>query len=785
MAGGGHVVVRRLTGWMMSRDTSKKNTIKRVLEPLARLTPRLTPVLKPGNDIVENRAARTGSWTSSGADPQFVCKFPLLDIHTGWYLITVDIECSGAFDVAKIYIDGDGSGYHEKSAISIPYRSGIVAKRFVRFSRKMHRMRFDPQSAVGSFTVRRFDITPVAFQFAEKRMLLRLTRWSAACLDTDVGNARTILQQNATENRRSYEDVLLEHYGALFVAPIESHGYQDWIQSVESRRLPAANDVDEIVSIEHRPLISVIMPTCETDPDLLQLTIDSVKAQSYDNWELCVSDDASTNDAVIDCLQQNAAGDARIKYVTQPSRVGIAGNTNAAISLASGQYCTFLDHDDLLAPHALFEVASVALERPEAKLIYSDEDKIDINGERNEPHFKPDWNPDLLLSQNYICHLTVVRSDVLSDAGWCRLGYDGAQDHDLLLRVSRRLKHHEVHHIPLILYHWRQTANSTAQSADVKGYSTDSGIRAVADHLSAVGEQAEVVAGKYPNTYRIVRELPADPPLVSIIIPTRDRLDILSQCVESVRNLTTYPNYEILVVDNRSEHPQTLEYLQQIELLKGVRVVRYDEDFNYSAINNFAVRHARGSILTLMNNDIEVISPDWLTEMVTHALRPEIGCVGAKLLYKNNMVQHAGVILGIGGVAGHAHKYFDSESAGYFSRLHLTQNMSAVTAACLTVERRIYDMVGGLNETDLKVAFNDVDFCLSVRALGFRNLWTPYAVLYHHESLSRGQEDTSEKQQRFTSEARFMQKKWGKSLVSDPAYNRNLTRSREDFSLAA
>lgn len=769
----------------MSRDTSKKNRMKRVLEPFNRLTPRLKPVLKPANDIHERRVARTGNWTSSGSDPQFVCKFPLLDIHTGWYLITIDIECTGSFDVAKIYVDADGSGYSEKSAISIPYRSGVVAKRFVKFSRKMHQMRFDPQSEAGAFQVKKFNITPVTFQYAEQRMLLRLTRWSASCLDTDVANAREILQQAATEDRDNYENVLLKHYSALFVAPVESHGYQDWIDTVESRKLPTWADAVMLNAAAGAPIISVIVPTCDTDPSLLQKTIDSVKSQLYSHWELCISDDASTSEEMLECLRLNAAQDKRIRLVEQPARLGISTNTNAALALASGEYCAFLDHDDLLAPHALYEVARAAFERPELKLIYSDEDKINLSGARTEPHFKPDWNPDLLLAQNYVCHLTVIRRDQFDGSDWCRAGYEGAQDHDLLLRVSSSLEDDEVHHIPQILYHWRMTVQSTALNVEAKRYTTDSGLLAVADFLANNDEKAEVLPGKYPNTYRVVRELPKDPPLVSIIIPTRDRLDILSQCIDSVRSLTSYPNYEIIVVDNHSENQETLVYLRAIELLKGVRVIRHDGDFNYSAINNHAVREARGSVLTLMNNDIEVISPDWLTEMVTHAIRPSIGCVGAKLLYKNNMVQHAGVILGIGGVAGHAHKYFDAESAGYFSRLHLTQNMSAVTAACLTVERRIYESAGGLNETDLKVAFNDVDFCLGVRALGYRNLWTPYAVLYHHESLSRGQEDTSEKQQRFTSEARFMQRKWGKSLVSDPAYNRNLTRSREDFSLAA
>ncbi len=768
----------------MSVNTSTIKTIKRVLNPVVRLTPRLKPRLKPLHHIQEAHRARLGKWTANGSDPQFLCEFPVLELHTGWYLISVEIDCAGSFDVAKFYMD-NGNGFNENEVISIPYRSSIIAKRFVKFSRKMHRMRFDPQSVAGEFEVKRLTITPVAFKFAESRILRKLTRWSASRLDETVSGTRNILKNIAANTETSYENVLLRHYGALFSAPVESHGYQDWIESVEKTRLPFAGDIDALSSEVCRPVISVIIPTCNTHPDLLLTTIESVRAQSYPHWEICLADDASDNAETLAMITQLAQDDIRLKVVTQAQRGGIALNTNAALGMASGDFCVFLDHDDLLAKHALYEVAKVISERPNVKLIYSDEDKINADGQRVEPHFKPDWNPDLLLAQNYICHLCAIRRDAIVQVGGCRPGYEGAQDHDLLLRVSKDIDLAEVFHIPQILYHWRIIENSTASCASAKGYSTDSGIAAVSDYLKTCGEDATVVVGKFPNTYRIRRNLPDPQPRVSIIIPTRDGLEILSQCVSSILALTEYTNYEIIVVDNGSVEIETHEYLAEISRRDNVRVLSYEKEFNYSAINNFAVAQATGSIITLLNNDIEVISPEWLCEMVAHALRPSIGCVGAKLLYKNHMVQHAGVILGIGGVAGHAHKYFDADSAGYFSRLHLTQNMSAVTAACLTVEKRIYEAAGGLNEDDLKVAFNDVDFCLRVQALGLRNLWTPYALLYHHESLSRGREDTHEKQVRFSSEALFMQKKWGKSLLSDPAYNRNLTRTREDFSLAA
>lgn len=768
----------------MKENTSNIKKIKRVLKPVSRMTPRIRPRLKPLNDILEKHRAKVGSWISEGSDPQFLCEFPILELHTGWYLISVEIDCTDAFDVAKFYID-NGSGFNESETISIPYRSGVIAKRFVKLSRSMKRIRFDPQSVVGKFEITELSIAPVTFKFAESRMLRKLTRWSASRLDETVSGTRKCLTEISRERRQTYEDILLQHYSALFTAPVESHGYQEWIESVEAVSQPLDTEITALLGSDQKPLLSVIMPVCNTDPGLLKSTIESVLLQSYDHWELCIADDASTTPETLDVLRQYAVAEERINVVYQPQRGGIAMNTNAALALARGDYCVFLDHDDLLAPHALYEIAAVVVARPDLKLIYSDEDKIDEHGDRVDPHFKPDWNPDLLLAQNYICHLSAISRELLVQVGCCRAGYEGAQDHDLLLRVSKYISDSEVHHIPQVLYHWRMTAESTASTASAKNYSTESGVAAVADYLESSGVSATVSAGKYPNTYRVHREVPDPAPMVSIIIPTRDGLDILSQCISSIRERTAYPNYEIIVVDNRSVQEETLGFLRQINEEENIRVIPYHEEFNYSAINNFAVAQAKGSVITLLNNDIEVISPEWLCEMVANAIRPEIGCVGAKLLYKNNMVQHAGVILGIGGVAGHAHKYFDAEAAGYFSRLHLTQNMSAVTAACLTVEKQIFLSVGGLNENDLKVAFNDVDFCLGVRALGLKNLWTPYALLYHHESVSRGREDTQEKQIRFTSEALFMQKKWGKTLSCDPAYNRNLTRSREDFSLAA
>lgn len=772
----------------MNLNTSKIKKIKSVLSPFARfappIMPRLKPRLKPIVDIQEARRGNTGTWTSTGDDPQFSCEFPLIDLHTGWYMISLDIECSNVFDTAKFYVN-IGDGFLEDESIKIPYQSRKVCKRIVRFDRKALGIRFDPLSSTGQFTIRELTMSPITFKFAEKRMLTKLMRWNPANHEDTVAGTRQLLQHQADNSGQDYQDLLERKYSALFANPLRSYNYSKWIEQVEVPETPSLNNVVSIDSGPRRPKMSVIMPTYNSDVALLNAAIESVVSQSYSNWQLCISDDGSDSAETRSAIQAWVDKDDRITAVFGQESSGIANNTNSALQLASGDFCIFLDHDDLLATHALYEVAKAVMDNPALKLVYSDEDKIDSTGARVDPHFKPDWNPDLLLSQNYICHLVALSRDVMQQIGGCRSGFEGAQDHDLLLRVMEVVTANEVRHIQKILYHWRMAEGSTSATASAKSYTTDSGVAAISDHLLRTESNATVEAGKYPNTYRVRWGLPSNPPMVSIIIPTRDRLDILSQCIGSVLQRTNYPDYEIIIVDNESSEPATLEYFEQLKVRCNVRIYQYTGEFNYSAINNFAVEKAQGSVITLMNNDIEVIENEWLYEMVTHALRPEIGCVGAKLLYKNNMVQHAGVILGIGGVAGHGHKYFDAESAGYFSRLHLTQNMSAVTAACLTVEKRLYEEVQGLNEKDLKVAFNDVDFCLRVGSLGLRNVWTPYALLYHHESVSRGHENTQEKQHRFKQEALYMQQRWGEILESDPAYNRNLTLAREDFSLAA
>ena len=524
------------------------------------------------------------------------------------------------------------------------------------------------------------------------------------------------------------------------------------------------------------------MPTYNTRIDLLRATIDSVLAQIYDRWELCIADDASTDPEVRNTLARYAATDARIKVIYREKQGGISCASNTALEIATGEWVAMLDHDDLLAPQALLRVAETINAKPLAQVIYSDEDKISETGYRYGVYFKPDFSLELFRSQNYLNHLTVHRNANIRAVGAWRPDFDGSQDYDLNLRIIERIPASTICHIPEVLYHWRAVVGSTALGLSEKNWAHTAGLRALNDHINrlklpAIAEEATGVP-----FYRLRFAPPRPAPLVSVIIPTRDRVDLLRMSVSSILNKTSYEPFEVLIIDNGSVEQETKDYLAELAENPRVRILPYPHPFNYAAINNFGAREARGEVLALVNNDIEVIASDWLCEMVSFAAQKDVGCVGAKLYYPNRAIQHAGVVLGIGGVAGHSHKYFPSHEAGYFSQLKLLQNVSAVTGACLVVRKELYFEVGGLEET-LTVAFNDVDFCLKVRDAGYRNVWTPYAELYHHESVSRGYEDSRKRRKRFRGEVAYMQEKWGDALYSDPFYSPHLTLDREDFSI--
>ena len=532
------------------------------------------------------------------------------------------------------------------------------------------------------------------------------------------------------------------------------------------------------------PKIAVLVPVFNPNPEWLQEAIDSVCDQLYPHWQLCIADDYSTDPRVREVLERAAATDQRIQVVFREQNGHISAASNTALELAEAPWVALLDHDDRLAEDALAWVARSIVEHPQLRMIFSDEDKIDANGSRRDPYFKCDWNPILMEGQNAVCHLGVYATDLVREVGGFRVGYEGAQDHDLTLRCSRRLRRDQILHLPRILYHWRVHAGSTATGAEAKPYSCSAAQRVVADHLLSLDQPAATVdctaVGLQPRF-----ALPVDPPRVSVIIPTRNGLAVLKPCLRSLLDHTAYPNLEVLVVDNGSDDPATLSFLAELEASGLIRVLPDPSPFNYSALNNRAVEQASGEFICLMNNDIEVIQPDWLVQMLAYGQRPGIGAVGARLLYPDRSIQHGGVILGIAGVAGHAHHGLAHDDFGYYCRAQLAQEMSAVTAACLLVRKNHYQAVGGLNAEDLRVAFNDVDFCLKLVEHGLHNVYAATAVLVHHESVSRGYEDTPEKQARFAAEVAWMQQRWGERLVTDPAYNPNLSLDSAPFSLAS
>jgi glycosyltransferase involved in cell wall biosynthesis len=551
----------------------------------------------------------------------------------------------------------------------------------------------------------------------------------------------------------------------------------------DSDRQAIARHIDRF---HNRPLISILMPVYDAPAAVLRAAIESVRGQLYPNWELCIADDASTEGHVRQVLEEFRKADARIKVGYRPTNGHISAASNTALELAKGEFIALLDQDDMLSEQALYQVVAELNAFPETDIVYTDEDKIfpsvlSANGRRGDPHFKSDWNPDLLYSQNYISHLGVYRAALVKSVGGFREGYEGSQDFDLLLRCLAARGEARVRHIPAVLYHWRVSPGSTASSTDEKSYATERGIKALEEHFRSRGiDGVTVKPARFATTYHVRFPLPDPPPKVSLIIPTRNQHEILRTCVDSIRSKTTYPNYEIVVVDNQSDDEASLQYLDEIQK-SGVRVLRYDRPFNYSAINNFAVDRVDGEVIGLLNNDIEVITPDWLTEMVSHAMRPDVGAVGAKLYYFGDTIQHGGVIVGICGVAGHSHKHRARDNAGYFRRLCVTQNLSAVTGACLVVRKDNYLRVGGLESEALTVAFNDVDFCLKLCEAGLRNVWTPHAELYHHESKSRGPEDSPEKVERFRREIEYMKSRWGDRLSHDPYYSPMLTLEWETF----
>lgn len=534
---------------------------------------------------------------------------------------------------------------------------------------------------------------------------------------------------------------------------------------------------------KYSPKISIVVPLYKTPEKYLTEMIESIRKQTYGNWELCLSDGSGEASPIQQILKQYEEKDQRIKVVHNERQLRISDNTNEALKITTGDFIAFADHDDMLAPDALYECVNLLNKEPDTEIIYTDEDKVDMNGRDNfMPNFKSDFNLDMLRCTNYICHLFVVKRNVYEAAGMLNAAYDGAQDFDFVLRCIE--KSSRIKHIPKILYHWRAHKDSTAENPDSKNYAYVAGKNAVQAHYNRVGIPAEVheteYKGFYRSKYRVVGR-----PLISVIIPNKDHIDDLEKCITSLEERNTYKNFEIIIVENNSEEKETFSYYQELEKDNSkVKVVFWEgKEFNYSAINNFGVEQASGEYLLFLNNDTEIVNMGCIEELLGYCQRSDVGAVGARMYYEDGTIQHAGVIIGLGGVAGHAFSKASHEDPGYFGRIIIAQNYNAVTAACMLIKKSVFYEVGGFDEK-FAVAFNDVDLCLRIRKAGYLIVYNPYAELNHYESKSRGYEDTPEKMKRFNSEISRFERRWKKILNNgDPYYNPNLTLEEGNFGL--
>ncbi len=557
------------------------------------------------------------------------------------------------------------------------------------------------------------------------------------------------------------------------------NNYEKWIEVIEVKKKTKTLNIP----LKKTPLISIIMPVYNPPVNFLKEAILSVIQQSYENWELCIVDDNSTKEEVVQCLNHFSKKNDKIKVKFRSSNGNISTASNDALEMATGNYIAFLDHDDSLEPNALARMIEAINLKPNAKLFYSDEDKLDEKGKRCQPHFKPDWNYELFLGYNYLCHFVLVEKNAIKGTGGFREGFEGAQDYDLLIRIIENLANEEIIHLPEILYHWRILPGSTSLNIGEKSNVIERTELLLNEHFLRKGIKGKF---RFHPTLKIFQpsySLENCNSLVSIIIPTRNAKELVHDCITSILELTTYSNFEIVLVDNQSDEHESIQYFESLKSNPQIKVLNYNHPFNFSSINNFAVKHCSGEYVVLLNNDTKVISPNWLETLLSIGIQKGIGAVGAKLIYADQRVQHGGILIGRGGVAGHLFQFLDRLSPGYFNRAQMLQTLSAVTAACLLVSKDNYLRVSGMNEENLSVAFNDVDFCLKLNTFGLRNVWSPDVLLFHFESISRGKEDNPIKQARFNKEVDYMFKTWKTNHIVDKYYNPNLNLSRGDFSL--
>lgn len=559
--------------------------------------------------------------------------------------------------------------------------------------------------------------------------------------------------------------------------------YQIWLQNNWPTKKLLSEQRNIQKNFSYRPKISIITPVYNPDKKWLKACIESVRNQTYDNWELCLADDKSTKIYVKEVLNNLQKLDKRIKVVYRSENGHISKASNSALKIATGEYVALLDHDDDLAPHALYEIVKTLNKNNKIDFLYSDEDKVELNNRHVEPFFKPDWSPDMFLSTNYLCHLCVIRKKIVDEVGGFRVGYEGSQDYDLFLRVTEKTQN--IYHVPNILYSWRKVPGSTAAVYSVKNYCNQASINSLNDAIARRKLNATVENGLVEGTFRIKYKI-IGKPFISIIIPTKDKIYYLKSCIKSILTKSTYVNYEIIIIDTGSIEGKTIKYYQTLKKNKKIKFLHWSENFNYSSVNNFAVQKAKGEYVLLLNNDTEIITPSWIESMLEHAQRKNIGAVGVKLLYPNKNIQHAGVIVGSGGVANHASFSLSDNTFQTFpvsNSKDIIRNFSAVTAACLLISKEKYLSVEGLDDK-FRIAFNDVDFCLKLGKKGYFNIYTPFAKLYHHESISVGKpQNGTRNMKEFHQEVKMMQDKWVDIIENDPYYNKNLSLKGKTFDI--
>lgn len=746
----------------------------RKMRQVARLPGRFVrAVRRPGLTPINDLQSLGGkAFRSTGHDPQFAINPSFWRrFRQGWAIATVDIASSDR-PLRPILYAFSGDGGYQVAPFPLPVVTEGRVRKAIILPAGVRSVRLDPTDTAGV----RFSINTATVRNVGK---LGLLAYVFSLLDQDARRQaiKALLRCDFATSKAVAQRALAGDGAAEYRAWVALY---DTITEEDCARMRA-----KITQMRSRPVISVVMPVYNSDPRYLRKAIESVVAQTYENWELCIADDASGDAEVKLMLQNYATSDPRIKVVFRTSNGHVSAATNSAIELATGEFIALMDHDDALPMHALYMIADELSRHPDTDLIYTDEDKIDGQDRRHDPHFKSDWNPELFYSQNMIAHMGVYRTGLVRQIGGFRLGFEGSQDYDFALRFLARTDRSRVRHIPHVLYHWRIFPGVSSLSTDNPNKSIETAHRALREYFAQVDPSARVEPiERFPSWWRIKRQPPTPLPRVSLIVPTRDGLDVLRVAVEGLLHATDYENLEVVIVDNGSVEAETLAYFQTLAGDARVKILRIEAPFNFSLLNNRAADVATGSILGFINNDIKVIHADWLTELVVQVTQPGVGAAGAKLYYANDTIQHAGVVLGLYGVAAHGHRHFPRNSVGYFGRPMLVQHLSAVTAACMLVPKPVFQQVGGFCETELAVGYNDVDLCLKIREAGYDIVFTPFAELYHLESVSRGENVSSEQKDRDARERAYMLQRWGGVIAADPFYNPNLTVDTEDFGLA-